>query len=426
MADARHAGDAAIAPDAFAALRVADFRRLVLSTLCVTVALLVQEVVIGYQLYAMTHQPLVLGLIGLAEAVPFIAVALFGGHFADRYERRNIMRGCLFFIALGSLLVLAVMRPAVRTQWSQASLLWVLYGSFAALGLARGFYSPAAHSLRGVLVPRALIPNASAWASASWQSGAIVGPVLAGALYAGVGLTMTLALTVLLLLTAIVLVSRLTPRPPPPVDAARTSLWRSLHEGIAFVFKTKIIIYSISLDLFSILFGGAVAILPVFAADILHVGPVGLGMLRAAAALGALATMLVCTRHPPVVRAWRNLLIAVAGFGVATLVFALSQWFWLSLLALFLTGAFDSVSVVIRGTILQMMPPEHLRGRVLSVNGIFLTVSNELGAFESGVAAQYLGAVPSVLAGAGVTLAIVAFVWARSRELFAVRLLGRG
>jgi hypothetical protein len=200
-------------------------------------------------------------------------------------------------------------------------------------------------------------------------------------------------------------------------------IWQSLREGIAFVFNTPIILYSISLDLFSMLFGGVTAILPIFATDILQVGPQGLGILRAASSLGAMLTLLVCTRHPPTRHAWRNLLIAVTGFGVAILLFALSKIFWLSVAALFLTGIFDSVSVVIRGTILQIMPPDHLRGRVVSVNGIFLAASNELGAFESGVAARLLGTVPSVVLGGALTLLTVLYVWRRSKPLFAVKLV---
>ncbi len=229
---------------------------------------------------------------------------------------------------------------------------------------------------------------------------------------------------VALILGGLLLFTGLKPRPPQPRQdgKAEADLWESLREGIDFVFKTPIILYSISLDLFSVLFGGMVAILPIFATDILQVGPQGLGVLRAAPAVGAMLTLLACTRYPPTRHAWRNLLIAVAGFGVMTLLFALSKLFWLSLVALFLTGAFDSISVVIRGTILQIMPPDHLRGRVVSVNSIFLAASNELGAFESGLAARLMGTVPSVIFGGSLTLLTVLYVWRRSKALFAVKL----
>jgi MFS family permease len=193
--------------------------------------------------------------------------------------------------------------------------------------------------------------------------------------------------------------------------------------GLDYVFNHKIILYAISLDMFSVLFGGVVAILPIFAEDILKVGAQGLGILRAAPAVGAMLTVIYCAYNPPLTQAWRNLLLAVLGFGIATLVFAVSKNFWLSAVALFLTGACDSISVVIRQTIMQVMPPDHLRGRVVAVNSIFISSSNELGAFESGSAAKLMGTVPSVIFGAGVTIAIVGRMWQKSRELFAIRLI---
>jgi MFS family permease len=410
--------------DAFAALRYPEFRNLTAGVFLFTIAILVQEVVLGYELYTMTHNPLVLGFTGLAEAVPFIALALVGGHFADNFDRRRIIRLAMAFVMLGSGVLLWVTLPQTRARISQTTLLLTIYGVIAALGLARGFFSPAASSLTAFIVPRAIYSNAAAWRSSGWQGGAIVGPVCAGFLYAAIGLTGTLLMVLALLLAALLLFSGLKPRPPAPRQqgAPEIGLRQSLREGIDFVFKSRIILYSISLDLFSVLFGGVVAILPIFATDVLHAGAEGLGVLRAAPAVGAMLTMLACTRFPPTQHAWRNLLVVVAGFGVMTLLFALSKLFWLSVAALFLTGAFDSVSVVIRGTILQVMPPDHLRGRVVSVNSIFLAASNELGAFESGVAARLMGTVPSVIFGGTITLLTVLYVWRRSRELFTVRL----
>ena len=419
--------DVAAAPprhDAFAALRYAEFRSLTFGVFLFTIAILAQEVALGYELYRLTRDPLVLGFTGLAEAVPFIALALVGGHFADRGDRKRIMLLAVGAIMLGTAVLLWVTLPALRDSLPRGVLLGTIYGVIAALGLARGFFSPAASSLTAFIVPRAIYSNAAAWRSTGWQGGAIIGPVCAGFLYAGFGLTGTLVVSLGLMVAVLLLFSTLRRRPPAPrQDGARDgNIWQSLREGIAFVFNTPIILYSISLDLFSVLFGGVVAILPIFATDILHAGPQGLGILRAAPAIGAMLTVLICTRYPPTRHAWRNLLVVVAGFGCATLLFAWSKVFWLSALALFLTGAFDSVSVVIRGTILQVMPPDHLRGRVISVNGIFLSASNELGAFESGLAAKLLGTVPSVLFGGGLTLLTVLYVWRRSKELFKVKL----
>jgi MFS family permease len=381
--------------DTFAALRYPEFRGLTLGIFLFTIAILAQEVVLGYELYRLTHDPLVLGFTGLAEAVPFIALALFGGHLADRRDRRGIMLAATLFVAFGSCVLLWITLPETQARISQHTLLLTIYGVIAALGLARGFFSPAASSLTAFIVPREIYANAAAWRSSGWQGGAILGPVCAGFLYAAFGLTGTLLAVIALIFGALLLFYGLKPRPPqPPKEGiAQASVWESLREGIDFVFKTPIILYSISLDLFSVLFGGVTAILPIFATDIL-----------------------------PTHQAWRNLLIVVACFGLSILLFGVSHSFWLSLTALFLTGAFDSVSVVIRGTILQVMPPDHLRGRVVSVNGIFLAASNELGAFESGLAARLLGTIPSVLFGGTLTLLTVLYVWRRSRELFKVKL----
>lgn len=407
--------------DPYAALRFPEFRNLIGGTFCFTIALLIQEVVISYELYRLTHDPLVLGLIGLAEAIPFIALALFGGHLADRYDKLHIIRVALAFVILGSVVLLLMMRPSVHAQLSRVALLGIVYGVIAALGFARGFLSPAVSSLKAFLVPREHYANSSAWSSTFWQAGAILGPACAGFLYAGFGLSVTLALVIGLLCTTWLLYARIASRPVPKPEA-HESLWASLAEGLRFVFGNKVILYSISLDLFSVLFGGVVAILPVFAEDVLKVGAEGLGLLRTAPAVGAMLTVLACTRYPPMRHAWRNLLIAVAGFGVSVLVFGVSRSFWLSAAALFASGAFDSISVVIRGTILQVMPPDHLRGRVLSVNSIFISSSNEIGAFQAGLSASIFGATRSVLIGGTITLLIVGFVWRRSKELWAVRL----
>lgn len=407
--------------DAFAALRFPEFRNLIGGTFLFTMALLIQEVVISYELYRLTHNPLVLGLIGLAEAVPFIALALFGGHLADRHDKLRIMRIALAFVIAGSAVLLWVMRPGVRETLSQTALLTIIYGVIAALGLARGFLTPAVGSLKAFLVPREHYPNSSAWSSTAWQAGAILGPATAGFLYAGFGLTITLAIVIGLLATTGLLYTTIRPRPVLRSET-KESLWQSLGEGLRFVFGNRIILYSISLDLFSVLFGGVVAILPIFAEDVLGVGAQGLGVLRAAPAVGAMLTVLACTRYPPTHHTWRNLLLAVFGFGVSILVFGLSRNFGLSAAALFASGASDSISVVIRGTILQVMPPDHLRGRVLSVNSIFISSSNEIGAFQAGLSASIFGATRSVLIGGTITLAIVAWVWRRSRSLLAVRL----
>lgn len=409
--------------DPYAALRFPEFRRLVTATFLLTAAILVQEVVLGYEVYLLTRDPLALGLVGLAEAVPFIALALFGGHLADRRERLGLMRASLAVILVGSVLLAVLMHPSVRAHLSTAVQLSAIYGTVFLLGLARGIYSPAASSLKPFLVPRELYPNSSAWISSFWQAGAVIGPVAAGFSYAAFGMSTTLVLVVVALALTLWMIFGIARRPPVPLEKPHDNLWVSLREGLDYVWKTKAILYSISLDMVSVFFGGVIALLPIYAEDILHAGPQGLGVLRASPSVGAMLVMFICAYYPPTDRAWRNLLWAVTGFGIATLVFAVSQNFWVSAVMLFMTGATDSISVIIRQTLLQALPPDHLRGRVVAVNSIFVTTSNELGAFESGVAAKLMGVVPSVLFGGAMTLLTVGTIWRRSRDLLAAKLL---
>lgn len=408
--------------DTFASLRIPDFRYFVMNSFLITATLLIQEVTLGYELYRMTHDPLMLGLVGLAEAIPFITISLFGGHLADKRDKKRILQWSLLVILLGSVILYLAFQPSILAGLSQPARLATIYGVLMLIGTAKGFYSPASSSLKPFLVPRELYPNSATWSSSGWQAGAILGPGVAGFLYSWVGFDNTLIVVIALLVLCFALISMVSRKPVPVNDAPALSFLESLKEGFRFVFKTQIVLYAISLDLFSVLFGGVVAILPVFAEDILRVGAEGLGFLRAAPSIGALLTMAYMTRNPPTHNAWRNMLLAVLGFGVTTLIFAVSTSFYLSLVMLALTGAFDSVSVIIRQTILQIFPPDHMRGRVAAVNGIFVSSSNEIGAFESGLMARLLGTVPSVALGSVVTLVVVAYVYAKSKALFSVRL----
>jgi MFS family permease len=405
--------------DAYKALQFPEFRAYVTGNTLFTIALLIQEVVLAYEIYKITHNPLALGLIGLAEAVPFISLVLFGGHFADNRDKKTIMQVTLSLIIASSIFLLYS-----STQLHSADQDFHIYSIYAVIfiiGLSKGFFSPAASSLNPFLVPKEVFANSATWNSSFWQLGSILGPGVAGFLYAYAGLSGSLITVIALLLGVMLCIFQIENRPVPIKTIQHESIWQSLREGIAYVFKTKIILYSISLDLFSVLFGGVIAILPIFAEDILKVGAEGLGILRAAPSVGAVVTMITLVYFPPLKHAWRNLILAIAGFGLATLVFGLSTNFWLSVTALFFTGAFDSISVVIRQTVLRFYTPDEMRGRVSSVNGVFVSTSNELGAFESGVAAKIFGTVPSVLIGAGVTLVLVSLVAITSKELFDIQ-----
>ncbi len=406
--------------DPFAALRFPEFLSLISGNLVITAALLIQEVLLGYELYKITKNPLILGLIGLAEALPYISLALFGGHFADKMDKKKIMKWSLTVIIFCSIVLVYVFK--IRTDITENQLLLLVFGFICIIGFAKGFYNPAASSLKAFLTPREVYSNAASWGSTFWQVGAVLGPGIAGFLYAQIGLVSTLNFVVFLLILNFFIISTITKKGLISEQTSDKNIWQSIREGFDFVFNSKILFYSISLDLVAVLFGGVVAILPVFAEDILKVGPQGLGILRAAPSLGAILTIFATTIISPTDKAWRNMIIAVTGFGLATLVFAISTNFILSVVMLFFTGAFDSISVVIRQTILQVVPPEHMRGRVVSVNSIFVTSSNEIGAFESGLAASLFGTVPSVLLGGGFTIIIIIIVFLKSKELMNLKL----
>lgn len=404
--------------DPFAALRYKDFSIVTINQFCLTLAILMQEVIVAFSLYQLTHNALTLGFIGLAEAVPFILLSLWGGYFADRFNKQRIMQICLIAACPLPLILVYLFQLQDTGQISTHTLSLGVYGVIFLLGVVRGFYSPSVSSLKPFLVPRDLYTNAATWTTIGWQSAVVVGPMLGGFLLAFLGLKLTLYGVFGLLLTCSALLLLLDKRIFPSI--AEGHILESLKEGFDFIFKAKIVFWSISLDLISVLFGGVIALLPIFAEDILKVGPEGLGLLRAAPSIGALLMMAILAKYPPTHHAWRNMLLAVAGFGVFTLVFAFSTTMWLSLIALALTGAFDSISVVIRQTILQIFPPEHLRGRVAAVNGMFVSSSNELGAFESGVAARYLTVIPATILGGSITLLVVALTYFRTKDLLTV------
>ena len=404
--------------DAFAALRYRDFSLVTLNQFCLTLAILIQEIIVAYSLYKITKDPLTLGLIGLAEAIPFIALSLWGGYFADRFNKQTIMKICLFFAIPLPLVLWGLFHAYGLKQIELSTLSWGVYAVIFGLGTIRGFYNPSATSLKPFLIPREIYANGATWTTIGWQSGVIIGPMLGGFMLAFLGRETSFISVAVLLSLCFLLVNLLSKRTFPKIETER--VLQSLGEGFRFIAKTKIVLWAISLDLVSVLFGGVIALLPIFAEDILKIGPEGLGYLRAAPSIGALITMIALTRFPPTRHAWRNMLLAVAGFGLFTLLFAYSDYLWLSLFALAMTGACDSISVVIRQTILQIYPPENMRGRVAAVNGMFVSSSNELGAFESGLAAKYLGPVIATVFGGSMTLLVVALSWAKTKDLFGV------
>jgi MFS family permease len=387
----------------YVSLRIPDFRRLLIANGTLTVAREAQIVVVGWQVFELTHDPLTLGLIGLAEALPYIAVALYAGHVADRAERRTLGIASMFGVILSAvvLLLLTVTPGAI-----QADRVWPVYLVIALSATARSFMRPAVYALSAEVVPRELYPNAVAWRTSVWQIAAVAGPATGGLLYGFRGPAAAYIAVIVMMafsLAALIAVSH-RGRAAAPVESV--PLGESLRIGLRFVWNEPMLLGAMTLDLFAVLFGGAVALLPAFA-KLLDAGPEGLGMLRAAPAAGSILTGMIIAHRPPMRRAGRALLASVAGFGVCMLLFALSRQFWVSFAVLFTSGVFDNVSVVIRSTLLQTRTPDHLLGRVSAVSQIFIGSSNEIGAFESGVAARLLGLVPSVLFGGCMTLLVV-------------------
>ncbi len=391
--------------DPLSALRLKEFRYYTGARFTLTIALQMQAVITGWLIYAHTRDALSLGLIGLTEAIPSISIALYGGHLADKMNRKKIILWFITLLLVSSLL-LFMFSLDVQASFAAYGTLPVYVVIFS-IGVARGFLAPAITAFGAQLVPKELYGNASAWNSSVWQLGAVSGPAIGGLVYGYAGPAVSTALVCIFILLSITCYLFIASKPLIRPDK-QESLKESLVSGIRFVFRKQVFLSAITLDLFAVLFGGAVALLPVFASDILHTGPQGLGFLRAAPAFGAVFMAIVMAYRPPGKNAGKKLLYAVAGFGLCMILFALSTNFYVSLVLLALSGMLDNVSVVIRSTIMQIMTPDEMRGRVSAVNSIFIGSSNEIGAFESGFAARVMGLIPSVIFGGCMTLLVTA------------------
>ncbi|HTH83216.1 MAG TPA: MFS transporter [Mucilaginibacter sp.] len=414
--------------DSFLALRYKDFRSYLGMRFFFTFAYQMQTTVLGFYIYQITHSKVAIAFVGLSEAIPAVGIALYGGYIADKYEKRKMLLLIYFGVLLSSLVIFTVTLKSMAAYISTGWIIPIMYAMIFCNGLARAFYGPATFIVYTHSIPREVYPNASTWSSTSWQVASILGPMLAGFSYGfadkifpGIsGMTATFSIILVSLLIALILVYRL--KKYPASFTAKESIWVSLSAGLKFVFKNKIMFYAMSLDLFSVFFGGVVALLPVFALDILKVGAEGLGIMRMASSLGAALTMIVMVKFSPMNKPWRNLLIAVGGFGISIIGFGLSTSFYLSLLFLFGQGAFDSVSVIIRGTLMQLLTPDEMRGRVSAVSAMFIGSSNEIGDFESGIAAKLLGTVPAVLFGGTMTMLIVSLTYFKTKRLIPLSL----
>jgi MFS family permease len=394
--------------DAYLALRSPDFRKLLGGSVLASLGSEMQAVAIGWELYERTGREVDLGYVGLAQFLPVLLLALPAGHAVDRYGRKVILVGSLALMTLSMLGLFGL-------SLVQGPIL-LIYLCLVLVGIARAFNAPARWSLIPVVVPAEALNNAVAWNASAWQTASVAGPALGGLVIAWAGrATPVYAIAAGCALICAVLLASIR---PVPLSAKREApTLASFLAGAGFVWRTRLILATMTLDMFAVLLGGATALLPVYAKDILDVGPTGLGWLRAAPSLGSLAMGITLAHRPPLRRAGRALLGSVACFGLATVGFGLSRDPLLSFVLLALTGAFDNVSMVVRGTLVHRLTPDPLRGRVLAVNSIFIVSSNELGAFESGVTAQWFGPVASVVGGGVGTILVVLAVMVRWPEV---------
>ncbi|MBC7524503.1 MAG: MFS transporter [Flavobacterium sp.] len=392
--------------DPYASLRFKEFNFFLMMRFAMVFAWSMQFVIIEWEVYSLTKNPLSLGIIGLMEIIPAISMALFAGHIVDQSEKKKLLVKCILGFSVISFGLFLVTIPSIKSSLTINSVLLLIYALVFLGGLVRSFIGPTVFSLLSLIVPKKIYPNASTWSSSVWQLGSMIGPAVAGFSIGFIGVHWSLCIVFAFSLSALILLSRIESKPilNPKIGEP---IFKSLKEGVKFVFKNKTILGALSLDMFAVLFGGAMALLPIFAQDILKVGSEGFGILRAAPAVGSVITMIISAYISLNRKAGVKLLGAIFMFGICIIVFGLSTLFWVSVLALFLSGIVDGVSVVIRNTILQLHTPDHMRGRVSSVNSIFVGSSNELGAFESGVTAKLMGVVTSVVFGGIMTLLTV-------------------
>lgn len=396
-------------------LTIKEFKRFILTRFTLIFSLFLQTTVLSYLMYTITGNPLSLGLLGLAEVIPAFGLAFIAGYWVDRGEKRGIYAACVLFYALNAFLALALVLAYFKYNISGH---WVAYGIYALQflsGCIRAFLAPASFSLLPLLIDKERIPEAVTWSSTSWLLGSVLGPLAGGLLMALVGHISAMGIALCGMLLAWVFMFGVSAKPVHYKN--EVSLLEGLSQGFRFVFGSEIILAVLSLDLFAVLFGGAEALLPIFSKEIFKVGETGFGWLRSAHGIGSILLLFILAYLPLKTRVGYKLLFSVAGFGISIIAFALSPNAVVAFFCLMLAGLFDGVSVVIRHSILQMNTPEALKGRVSSINMLFISSSNELGAFESGLAARYLGTIPSVVMGGMMTLLVVVFTYFKAPAL---------
>ncbi len=405
-----------ITSDPFAAVRIPEFKNLMLGRFTFIMALRMMGTLVAWWIYELTNEPFAIGLVGLSEFIPAFSFALYAGHIIDRSEKRKLLlRGVFFFTcAAGTLLFFST--PFIHDRFNKVTIAIGICTVIFCTGIIRAFTGPIFSAVLATTVPRQYLQNATTWNQGSWLAAAVTGHATGGFLIASIGIMGTMITVCSLLMVAFFILTQLKPKPPMPQSGEKKT-WESVMEGLRFVFRTKEILAAFSLDMFAVLFGGAVAMVPVYARDILKAGPMGFGWLNAAVDIGAITIVVLLAFFPMKKAQGKKLLLAVAGFGICIICFALSEWYILSFAALLIAGMLDGVSVVVRGTVMQLKTPDHMRGRVSSVGSMFINSSNELGQFESGMAARLMGVVPSVVFGGCMTLLIVIVTWIKAPTL---------
>ncbi len=405
-----------ITSDPFASIRVPEFRNLMLGRFTFIASLRMMSTLVAWWVYELTGDPFAIGLVGLSEVIPAVSTALYAGHVIDKSEKRKLLLTGVSFYTLAAASLLFFSSPYISSHYSNLSIAIGIYAVIFCTGIIRAFTGPTFSAMLASIVPRHYLQNATTWTQGSWLAASVTGHAVGGFLIAKLGITGTLTVVCSLMVIAFFLLTQIKPK-PPIAQTGEKKTWESMKEGLRFVFRTKEILAAFSLDMFAVLFGGAVAMVPVYAKDILKIGPQGFGWLNAAIDIGAIFIIILLTLFPMKKAQGKKLMIAVAGFGICIICFALSKWFILSFAALMIAGMLDGVSVVVRGTVMQLKTPDHMRGRVSSVGSMFINSSNELGQFESGMVAKLMGVVPSVVFGGCMTLVVVIITWFKAPTL---------
>ncbi|MBS1628048.1 MAG: MFS transporter [Bacteroidetes bacterium] len=400
----------------YAAIAIPEFRNLLIGRFFFIMGLRMISTLLNWWIFHLTSTPLAIGIIGLSEFLPAFGFALYAGYIIDISEKRKLLLTGVYLYLATSLIFLFLSSSITTTHLTKSWIVLCIYITVFLTGIIRAFTGPTFNVMLANIVPKSVLQNATTWNQGTWLAASVTGHAVSGLLIAYIDITGTLIVVTGLITFALFFLLKLKKKPPLNQKGEKKT-WDSVVEGIKFVFKTKEILGALSLDLFAVLFGGAVAMIPVFTTLILHISVIKYGWLNAASDIGSVCIIILLTFLPLKTKQGKKLLFAVAGFGTCIIVFALSRNFWLSFAALMLSGMLDGISVVVRGTIMQLKTPDNMRGRVLSVNSMFINSSNELGQFESGIAAQLMGNIASVIFGGSMTLLVVIITWFKAPAL---------